>query len=171
MESTLQMVNDIFRPVGTGIFHAGVEVLGQEWSYGHAVSGRTGVYTCPPTCNLQHSHRESIDMGKTALSRKQVWELIERLSAEWLGTEYDLLTHNCVHFSDALLRGLGLASVPEWVSHLAGTGARLRFHIGQVALQAQAAADAAAAKATELDKQFQLSGLVEAFSTRQIEID
>ena len=34
-DSRLSSLNRVLRPVGTGAFHAAVEVLGKEWSYGY----------------------------------------------------------------------------------------------------------------------------------------
>ena len=51
-------------------------------------------------------------MGCTQLGREEVSALLERLSAEWPGTEYHLLQKNCNSFSGALLGELGVGRLP-----------------------------------------------------------
>lgn len=54
-----------------GIFHGGIEVYGQEWSFGYCQSG-TGVYRVAPTTNSMYQFRETIQLGTTTLSASQV---------------------------------------------------------------------------------------------------
>lgn len=65
-------------------------------------------------------------MGKTRMSKKEVDALIGRLMREWPGRRYDILEHNCCHFSAELCRRLGVGSLPDWVTSLARVGADLR---------------------------------------------
>lgn len=167
----LQKVNDIFRNAGTGAFHAGVEVYGQEWSFGYRDNSSSGVYCCRPKENVQHVYRESTFMGATCLSVAEVQSILVHLGLDWQGCKYDLLTRNCCHFSDALCQALGVGPAPEWVTNLASTGASLLVGVDQAVSRAQAAVDVAAAKAGELDTWLQLSDSVEAFSTREISVD
>jgi len=118
-------VNMVFRAVGTGAFHAGVEVYGREWSYGYTPDC-TGLFVCPPKGCTAHAYRESVPMGDTFMSKHDVDELIEEVSNIWVGYEYDLLRHNCCHFADDLCKRLGVGPVPSWVTSLAGVGAMLR---------------------------------------------
>jgi len=122
---TIQWVNSIARTVGTGAFHAGLEIFGLEYSFGFAGEGKTGVYHCVPKCNQQHRYRESMVMGKTSLSPADVRELVEQLRAEWRGKDYDLLARNCCHFSDAFCKSLGVGPIPAWLLHLAESGKQL----------------------------------------------
>jgi len=166
-KGSVQWVNSLIRPVGTGAFHAGVEVFGLEWSFGYAAEGRTGVYSCQPRGNSQHEYRESVLMGGTCHSGAQVHELIGRLSAEWVGNGYHLLTRNCCNFSDALCTALDVGPVPEWVVHLAGAGAKLADGVDQAMASARTAVDLAAS----IDERYQISSTVEAFLSREIEIN
>lgn len=43
--SAMEQVNQLLRPAGTGLFHAGVEVFGAEWSFGGACCEEEGVQT------------------------------------------------------------------------------------------------------------------------------
>jgi len=168
--NTVHWVNSVVRPVGTGAFHAAVEVFGHEWSFGYTISG-TGVYSCRPRSNNQHKYRESVCMGGTYLQEKKVTELVDQLRKDWLGKDYDLLVRNCCHFSDALCRKLGVGPAPEWVTHLSGAGAMFVGGVDSAVASAQAAAGLAAAKAGELDEHYQITGKVEAFLRREVEVD
>lgn len=118
-------VNCIFRALGTGAFHTGVEVYGQEWSYGFSDQRHSGVFCCTPkSCNI-HTYREAVEMGQTTLSPGEIKTLIEELARAWPGKEYDLLRRNCCHFTDELSRRLGVGPLPYWVTNLASAGASL----------------------------------------------
>jgi hypothetical protein len=53
-----------------GVFHGAVEVEGWEWSYGYCERG-TGVYRCRPRGNPMYKFRESVELGRTSLTRSQ----------------------------------------------------------------------------------------------------
>jgi len=121
----LQAVNKALRAVGTGAFHGAVEVYGQEWSYGGVEEG-TGVFSCPPKGCTAHVYRESVPMGQTAMSHSEVNLLLAELEQEWPGRDYDLLAHNCCHFSEELCKRLQVPEAfPKWVKSLAGAGAKV----------------------------------------------
>lgn len=103
-----------------GLFHTAVEVYGLEWSFGRMSGDQTGVVYTKPKMDSAHSYRETIEMGSTALSPKELGSLIGRLCDEWPGNSYDLLTRNCNHFSEALLQELGVDHLPSWCNSLAG---------------------------------------------------
>merc|ERR1719382_1361532 len=107
-------MNKVLGAVGTGAFHAGVEVCGREWSFGATDDGDTGVFSCRPRGCDAHSYLKALPMGSTAMSERQVYAVIDRLAAEWQGEDYDLLRCNCCHFSDKLLRELGVGGAPRW---------------------------------------------------------
>lgn len=108
-----------------GAFHSGVEVYGREWSFGMTFDNfSTGVTWNIPAQNPDHSFRETLCMGYTTCSPRQVISIIEEMKYEWKGCTYNVLTRNCHHFSDALCLRLGVARVPPWVNDLAGTGAQ-----------------------------------------------
>lgn len=103
-----------------GVFHAAVEVYGEEWSYGYCPHG-TGVYSCAPRSNPAYTFRESVPLGATALSRAEVRRAIEELKREWQGKEYHLLRRNCNHFSERLADVLGCGPLPAWVNRFASS--------------------------------------------------
>lgn len=68
----------LFRYVSAGgIFHGGIEVFGEEWSYGYTTR-ESGMYMCQPKDNPMYTYRESISLGKTNLSKYEV------ISTSWL---------------------------------------------------------------------------------------
>mmetsp|Transcript_11305 Transcript_11305/g.25745 ORF Transcript_11305/g.25745 Transcript_11305/m.25745 type:complete len:341 (-) Transcript_11305:25-1047(-) len=153
---TVQFINKVFRPVGTGAFHAAVEIHGKEWSFGATPDNRSGIFSCPPRACSAHSFREAIPMGEVALSEEAVKAILMEIEPYWMGQSYDLLRHNCCHFSDNLCRKLGVGGVPRWVTNLAGAGASLEETAHTIAQEANRAAIVAAAKADQIDKQFQV---------------
>lgn len=148
--SAINRVNQLLRPVGTGLFHAGVQIYGEEWSFGASAaedesawslsfagsSGRsgevtdallcTGVFSCEPRGCEPHRYRESVVMGRTRMSPDEVRELLDLLQEDWLGLHYDVLRRNCCHFADSLCQYLGVGPVPAWVTNLAGAAATLQ---------------------------------------------
>eukprot|EP00929_Paragymnodinium_shiwhaense_P074168 TRINITY_DN37935_c0_g1_i1.p1 TRINITY_DN37935_c0_g1~~TRINITY_DN37935_c0_g1_i1.p1 ORF type:complete len:332 (+),score=28.17 TRINITY_DN37935_c0_g1_i1:326-1321(+) len=124
---SIRRLNNVCRLLGTGAYHAAVEVYGKEWSYGFTAGyGTTGVFWCEPRECGMHQYREPIHLGYTTLTQGQVKQVLVRLSAEWLGPQYDLLRRNCCHFSDAFARELGVGGAPEWVLGLADFGAKVQ---------------------------------------------
>mmetsp|Transcript_115145 Transcript_115145/g.203236 ORF Transcript_115145/g.203236 Transcript_115145/m.203236 type:complete len:269 (+) Transcript_115145:46-852(+) len=160
-ETTVRAVNGVFRAVGTGAFHAAVEVLGVEYSFGYCEEG-TGVFECPPKGCEEHNYRESMEMKATTLTPDQIAAVIARMSAEWQGEAYDLLRRNCCTFSNALCVELGCGEIPKWVTNLAGAGATLQDTAVATKETVTAAAVIAAAKAGEVDEKYNVSGTVRA---------
>jgi deubiquitinase DESI2 len=126
-DDTGRQLNGLFRAFGTGAFHAGVEVFGKEWSFGHTERQQngTGVYWCSPKGCEKHTYREEVLMGYTALTEDQVFQVMQKLQQTWAAKDYDILRRNCCHFSDALCQELGVEGLPFWVTHMANVGAVL----------------------------------------------
>ena len=72
-----------------GIFHGGVEIFGDEWSFGYCPQG-TGVYRCAPKKNPMYAYRESVPLGVTSLSPARAAACVSALRATWMGRDYDL---------------------------------------------------------------------------------
>mmetsp|Transcript_22723 Transcript_22723/g.51981 ORF Transcript_22723/g.51981 Transcript_22723/m.51981 type:complete len:257 (+) Transcript_22723:67-837(+) len=122
----INILNRLLRPLGTGVFHCGVEVFGREWSYSDTTSGiGTGVFSCRPRLCEGHHYCESVRMGKSPTPEDEVEELLNMLSEHWLVVEYDTLTKNCCHFCNELCLRLGVGGIPKWVMNLAGAGAAI----------------------------------------------
>uniref|UniRef100_A0A7S3WPE3 PPPDE domain-containing protein n=1 Tax=Strombidinopsis acuminata TaxID=141414 RepID=A0A7S3WPE3_9SPIT len=103
-----------------GALHVGVEVLGNEWSF-----GMQGVSVTTPKNNQYYAYRQTVQMGKTRLARKEVISAILAMQGEWGGKEYDLFSRNCGTFCNALCLRLGVGAMPAWVTRLAETMGKL----------------------------------------------
>merc|ERR1712110_644368 len=130
MGVAVRRLNNVCRILGTGAYHAAVEIYGKEWSYGACQGVSTGVFWCEPRNCGMHSYREPIQLGHSSMTQQEVKDLLTRLSEEWLGWRYDVLRNNCCHFSDAFAKELGVGGVPGWVMGLAGVGARVEDALG-----------------------------------------
>jgi hypothetical protein len=121
----VSFVNRGLRRIGGGAYHAGVEVLGQEWSYGGCDAG-TGVFSNEPKLCDMHIYRESVEMGDSPLTEGQIVALIEAFEASWPGNEYDLLNHNCQSFAEAFLKELQVPNeFPKWIKRTTRVGASI----------------------------------------------
>eukprot|EP00420_Gonyaulax_spinifera_P020973 CAMPEP_0197917466 /NCGR_PEP_ID=MMETSP1439-20131203/83880_1 /TAXON_ID=66791 /ORGANISM="Gonyaulax spinifera, Strain CCMP409" /LENGTH=215 /DNA_ID=CAMNT_0043539543 /DNA_START=1 /DNA_END=645 /DNA_ORIENTATION=- len=129
------MLNGLLRQLGTGVFHCGVEVFGDEWSYSDTMSGAgDGIFCSVPRFCDGHSYTESLTMGRTRVSEVEFQRLLKALKKEWTVSSYDILTQNCCHFSEHLCRRLGVGNIPDWIKNLASTGAAI-VETGDASLQ------------------------------------
>lgn len=107
-----------------GIFHAGIEVNGLEWSF--SIPRKTemaGISCVLPRLHPQYRYRQTVQLRPTVLSPGDVAGLISELLDEFPGDSYDLLRRNCCHFADEFSRRLGAGRIPGWVHRLARVGA------------------------------------------------
>merc|ERR1712232_879734 len=79
----------------------------------------TGIFSCPPMKCGNHSYRESVQMGQTELSDREVIDLLKVLAKDWPGSSYDVLRRNCCHFGDELCRWLAVGAIPDWITSAA----------------------------------------------------
>lgn len=106
-----------------GIFHTGVEVYGREWCFGMTFDEwSSGITWHRPGMNPDHTFRETLSMGFTHFSPKEVIQIIEEMQLEWRGNTYSVLSRNCHNFSDTFCRLLGVGRLPQWVNDLADAG-------------------------------------------------
>lgn len=154
----VEHANKIFRSLGTGAFHAAIEVYGKEWSFGFCKQG-SGVFSNKPKgCDLHH-YSESMALGITNMSRDSFEGLMEKLTRKWRGRDYDMLYKNCCHFCDDLCAALRVDPLPDWVNNLAVAGATLdqgfkRGFMKEDSDDARTTAILEAAKAGRFDSQF-----------------
>lgn len=133
MEEGVKKLNQVlahrYSPVKFGgVFHAGVEVNGLEWSYGMSCRETVpGVACCEPRGHPCHSYRQTVRLKRTKLTAEEIGELLSQLIEEWPGDDYHLLRRNCCHFADDMCRRLGVGGIPGWVHRLARVGANVDF--------------------------------------------
>jgi hypothetical protein len=130
-EEGIQRVNRIlahtYAPLKLGgVFHAGVEIDGHEWSFGYCPSEtRSGVGCVKPKQHPQHHYRQTVTMRRTKTKPDEISKILSDLIEEYPGDDYDLLRRNCCHFADDFCRRLGVGGIPGWVHRLARMGASL----------------------------------------------
>merc|ERR1712083_575903 len=76
--------------------HVGVEILGDEWSY-----GVQGVSVTSPKNHPAYSYRQTVQMGQSPMPRKQIEDLLMSIQDEWTCDQYDIFTRNCNTFCEA----------------------------------------------------------------------
>lgn len=128
-EASIQRLNSVLAhklaPLKLGgVFHAGVEVNGIEWSYGRSFETASGVTRMVPRADPQHHFRQTVTLPRTMLSDVEVVEIVAGLEREYFGKDYDVLRRNCCHFADDFCQRLGVGRIPGWVYRLARIGAR-----------------------------------------------
>ena len=102
-----------------GAYHVGIEVCGLEWSYGSADHG-TGVFFVIPQSSSIGTFKESIFLGETSLSLDDILQQLKRMASAWQGSDYHILTKNCLRFSQAFLDILVPgADLPTWTTSTA----------------------------------------------------
>ena len=107
-----------------GFFHAGVEILDVEYSFGSCDIG-TGVYACDPRSAAGASFRTTLKMGRTPLTSRAIDTKLATFASTWTGSSYSLIHKNCCHFCESLCEALEVAKLPSWVNALAASAAQI----------------------------------------------
>jgi hypothetical protein len=115
-------INDRTHWAGVGAYHSGVEVLGEEWSFGHTPEDRSGVFSISPRSAEGCKFRQAILMGTTTAPHREIRAVLDRLTEKFWGPTYHIVARNCNHFSDEFCRELLGVPVPRWVNRLAFLG-------------------------------------------------
>ncbi|KAL8161983.1 hypothetical protein V2J09_013472 [Rumex salicifolius] len=108
--------------LGLGIYHSGVQVHGVEYGFGAHDHETTGIYEVEPKQCPGFTFRKSILVGRTDLGPIEVHSLMEKLSKEYLGNMYHLISKNCNHFCNDVCIQLTGKPIPRWVNRLARLG-------------------------------------------------
>lgn len=108
-------------PLGLGIYHSGVEIAGEEFSY---ASG-AGVFSSAPRQVPGATFRESINMGLFQGSSQEAHRLAYSLSSDFEGNTYNLFVKNCNTYANALCQLLVDKSIPAYVNRAAYFGSFL----------------------------------------------
>ena len=112
-----------------GAFHAGVEIFGWEWSY-----GTHGVKKTLPRFQTRHVYKCSVFLGESEVDHAEFARLLTESFQDFHGDDYELVGHNCCSFARALVKKLGVRSMPSWVDRLA-RGLNLGAKAGRMATQ------------------------------------
>ncbi|KAG7545422.1 PPPDE putative peptidase domain [Arabidopsis suecica] len=108
--------------LGIGIYHSGLEVHGVEYGYGAHEHSSSGIFEVEPKQCPGFTFRKSILVGETEMRAKEVRTFMEKLSEEYQGNKYHLITRNCNHFCNHVCLKLTQKSIPSWVNRLARLG-------------------------------------------------
>lgn len=121
---SIRTANGLLSIMGTGAYHAAIEIYDQEWSYG-AIDNGPGLFGCPPKECEMHDFYQTVELGTVTHSQEYVDTLLNEMQNDWMGPDYDLLRKNCTHFSNEFATRLGVGPIPGWIMNLAGVGATL----------------------------------------------
>lgn len=130
-EMNIQLLNKFFAHKEApfkfgGVFHAAIEVGGEEWTFGY-VSHGTGVNSRFPRSDPHHHFRETVRLPNTSLCAGEVEKVIDNLCREFRGNTYSLLGRNCCHFAEEFCQLLGVGCLPAWVHRWHRVGDSMRM--------------------------------------------
>lgn len=130
-------LNGVLQRLNMGAFHAGVQVYGKEYAFSGSIDEDESFDCCGIMCHLPkehdvHIYRDSIVLGRTALSEEQVEALLDRISSFWPSRSYDMLRRNCCHFAEYFSRCLGMRSFPRTLASLSAKMAAVADVFGSV---------------------------------------
>eukprot|EP00930_Biecheleria_cincta_P002585 TRINITY_DN103593_c0_g1_i1.p1 TRINITY_DN103593_c0_g1~~TRINITY_DN103593_c0_g1_i1.p1 ORF type:complete len:286 (-),score=35.59 TRINITY_DN103593_c0_g1_i1:155-1012(-) len=104
-----------------GIYHAGVEVYGEEWSFQYFQdtwndSSISGLVRCHPKHMSGYEYQESVNLGPTSLAIEEVDSLLLDMSEDWPANSYHLTRRNCLTFANQLSTRLKpQKEFPPWI--------------------------------------------------------
>ena len=112
----LSPANDCLYPLGFGMHHSGVEILGSEYSF---ASGG-GIFESSPGEAPGARFRERIDLGSFDGGSVELKSVLDNLRGNGFGADdYHLIRRNCNHFANALVWALLRKPIPPHVNRLA----------------------------------------------------
>ena len=103
-------LNSITHYLCLGKYLSAIEVFGRVYSFHPPGQISYETSDSKSTTNI----RKRLLLGQTRLTRIDVLRAIKHLSNAY-EQNYDDLTHNCDHFSNAFLKALLGKSIPDWV--------------------------------------------------------
>lgn len=115
--------------LGSSLLHTGVVIpaLDREYAFGgHNHPDLSGVYwTKPRMLPPGGTWRCELLQGFTFRSKAEIEEIVQEVSGNFLGTSYNLLSHNCNHFTTFLCDKLVGRAAPAWLNRAASIGIAL----------------------------------------------
>ena len=114
----LSPANDYLVPVGFGLHHCGVEIMGREYSFG---SG-SGIFEGPPGEAPGAKFRFQLEMGAYNGGSKELNQALDELRNDFGTADYNLVRKNCNHFCNALVWRLLQRSIPAYINRWADIG-------------------------------------------------
>jgi len=106
-----------------GAFHCGVQLLGDELFFAWGETDSTGIIRTEPRSHSVHVYRESISMGESPLSEREIRAVISHCVGAWPANSYHPITRNCVTFAEELIQRLQVPEpCPPWIRGAADAG-------------------------------------------------
>uniref|UniRef100_A0A0X3PIL8 Desumoylating isopeptidase 1 n=2 Tax=Schistocephalus solidus TaxID=70667 RepID=A0A0X3PIL8_SCHSO len=97
-----------------GIWHTAVVVFGSEYFF-----GVHGVRKCKPGALSIGKPNKRLLIGQTEFTEEEILEFIQKMAdGPYREGTYDLFEHNCIYFSEDVIRHLTGKSIPEEILHL-----------------------------------------------------
>lgn len=93
-------------------------------SVSRAAAAKSQLTPIESTTLTRAASRHPRHRGQRLLSVTFVQKTLQalRTDPEWAGPRYDLLTHNCNHFTDAVCKRLTGSGIPSWINRTAALG-------------------------------------------------
>ena len=110
--------NDFLYPLGLGFHHAGVEILGTEYSF---ASG-AGIFESPPKMAPGARFREQLLLGSFDGGTTELQRALDELRPDFGPEDYNLIRRNCNHFANSLSWRLLHTTIPGHINRLADMG-------------------------------------------------
>jgi len=121
-------LNDFTSSLGLGVYHSGIEIHHREFAFGGHPFPFTGIFEMIPRDLMELGEgfrfKETIALGDTELSEREVDDVIENLGEKYQGPAYHLVRNNCNHFTAELAKVLCGKDIPKWINRLATIGSR-----------------------------------------------
>ena len=116
----LSPMNDYTFDIGFGIYHSGIQVHGDEWTF-----STSGVFYHRPQEAPNVKFRTQVLLGTVNYTSSKVKDVINSLRDEFQGERYHLLNNNCNCFSERLSVELLNKPIPGYVNRLASIGSSI----------------------------------------------
>jgi hypothetical protein len=104
---------------GFGIWHTGVEINGVEYNFGKRESSLSGISAIKPRSAQGMKYKETVEIGRTKLSSREIRDLISEMGKTYVGSSYHVTGRNCNHFSEEFSQRVCGQSLPGWVNRAA----------------------------------------------------
>jgi|UniRef100_A0AC35EV95 hypothetical protein len=124
-------INDYASVLGVGVYHSGVEIHGVEYAYGGHPFEFSGIFENQPgdaeELGENFKFKESQICGETDFTAYEIKKIIQQLGEDYRGDKYHLITKNCNHFSQMLVKMLTGTDIPPWINRLASMSGSIPF--------------------------------------------
>ena len=98
--------NGFLERIGFGIYHTSVGIYDMEINYGGHDKALSGIVVVEKGNSAGLELKESLPVGITYYSESEVDEIVEYFGEFWHGIDYDPFSHNCNHFTEALISNI-----------------------------------------------------------------